>query len=110
AESGQAGRPQEVALAPPLVQTPAGSRSEEATPPPHRGLAPAPDGSGLRPAPLVPAAAPPQVHIRIGRIELRGPAPAHPRPPTTQNAQPAAPSLSLSDYLRRPLGSQEGGG
>jgi hypothetical protein len=54
--------------------------------------------------------APPQVHIRIGRIEIRNASPpASPRPPATRQPDHSAPTLSLNDYLRRPLGGPQRG-
>jgi hypothetical protein len=46
----------------------------------------------------------PVVHVRIGRVELHGPAPAAgpPRPQAPRSAPgPVRPVRSLDDYLRR---------
>lgn len=54
--------------------------------------------------------APAQVHIRIGRIEIRSAAPvASPAAPAARAPQHPTPTLSLNEYLRRPLGGLQRG-
>jgi hypothetical protein len=69
--------------------------------PPAARPEPAPTRAERRQATAPAPAAPgheraPDVHVSIGRIEVRAPA----EPPRAPRAAPAAPALSLRDYLR----------
>ncbi len=52
----------------------------------------------LQPAPAIRAPQPPPIHVRIGKVEVRPPAPAIAPPPPKQNG--AAPPLGFAAYRR----------